>query len=99
MTLATTRSSWRPWNGQHLSTGGLCSTIAAVTRRSSVEAVSLFAPARRRGHEILDDAGVDARTRIRSIGDVTRSNVLFGGLRAAVSAIEDLLTPGASLTV
>jgi ubiquinone/menaquinone biosynthesis C-methylase UbiE len=61
--------------------------------------VSLFAPARRRGHEILDDAGIDAATRIRSIHDVTRSNVLFGGRRAAVSAVQDLLQPGASLTL
>jgi SAM-dependent methyltransferase len=59
----------------------------------------MFAPARRRGHEILDDADVDAETRIRSIGDVTRSNVLFGGRRAALIAIDDLLTPGASLTL
>jgi SAM-dependent methyltransferase len=58
-----------------------------------------FAPARRRGHEILDDAGVDAETRIRSIGDVTRSNLLFGGRRAAIIAIDDLLTPGASFTL
>jgi SAM-dependent methyltransferase len=61
--------------------------------------VSLFAPARRRGHEILDDPGVDADTRIRSIGDVTRSNVLFGGRRAAVAAVDDLLTTGASLSL
>jgi len=61
--------------------------------------VSLLAPARRRGHEILDDDNVDADTRIRSIGDVTRSNVLFGGRRAAVQAVQDLLVPGASLTL
>jgi SAM-dependent methyltransferase len=61
--------------------------------------VSFLAPARRRGHEILDDAGVDAETRIRSIGDVTRSNVLFGGRRAGLAAIDDLLTPGATLTL
>ena len=59
----------------------------------------MFAPARRRGHEILDDAGVDAEIRIRSIGDVTRSNVLFGGLRSALIAIDDMLTPGASFTL
>ena len=61
--------------------------------------MSLFAPARRRGHEILDDPGIDAATRIRSINDVTRSNVLFGGRRAAVGAVQDLLAPGASLTL
>jgi SAM-dependent methyltransferase len=61
--------------------------------------VTFFAPARRRGHEILDDAGVDPQTRIRSIGDVTRSNVLFGGRRAALAAVDDLLAPGASLSL
>jgi ubiquinone/menaquinone biosynthesis C-methylase UbiE len=58
-----------------------------------------FAPGRRRGHEILDDATVDAATRVRSIGDVTRSNLLFGGRRAALSAVESLLVNGASLTL
>jgi SAM-dependent methyltransferase len=61
--------------------------------------MTVFAPARRRGHEILDDAGVDASTRIKSIGDVTRSNVLFGGRRAALMALDDLLAPPASLTL
>jgi ubiquinone/menaquinone biosynthesis C-methylase UbiE len=61
--------------------------------------MSLFAPARRRGHEILDDAGIDADTRLRSIGDVTRSNVLFGGRRAVLSAIDDLLATDESLTL
>jgi SAM-dependent methyltransferase len=59
----------------------------------------MFALARRRGQEILDDADVDAETRLRSIGDVTRSNVLFGGRRAVLIAIDDLLTPGASFTL
>jgi SAM-dependent methyltransferase len=54
---------------------------------------------RRRGHEILDDAGVDAELRLRSLGDVTRSNLLFGGRRAALIAIDDLLTRGASFTL
>jgi SAM-dependent methyltransferase len=58
-----------------------------------------FAPARRRGHEILDDANVDAATRIRSIRDVTLSNALFGGRRAALAAVGGLLAPEASLTL
>jgi SAM-dependent methyltransferase len=61
--------------------------------------MSLFAPARRRGHEILDDPDVDAETRIRSILDVTRSNILFGGRRAALAAVDGLLTRGASFTL
>jgi SAM-dependent methyltransferase len=61
--------------------------------------MSLFAPARRRGHEILDGAGVDPGTRIKSIIDVTRSNALFGGRRAAVDAVADCLTPGSAVTL
>jgi SAM-dependent methyltransferase len=61
--------------------------------------VALLTPARRRGHEILDDPAVDAQTRIRSIGDVTRSNILFGGRRAALAAVRDLLVPGSSLVL
>jgi SAM-dependent methyltransferase len=61
--------------------------------------MSFFAPARRRGHEILDDAGIDAATRIQSIGDVTRSNRLFGGMRAAMAAVDDLLVPSATITL
>lgn len=47
----------------------------------------MFVPARRRGREILDDREVDAATRVRSIGDVTRSNRLFGGLHAALTEV------------
>jgi SAM-dependent methyltransferase len=61
--------------------------------------VGLLVPARRRGHEILDDAGVDAETRLRSIADVTRSNVLFGGRRAAVNAVRPLLVAATRLTI
>ena len=61
--------------------------------------MSLFAPARRRGHEILDSAAVDPATRLRSIGDVSRSNQMFGGRRAALQAMDDTLVPGTSLTL
>jgi ubiquinone/menaquinone biosynthesis C-methylase UbiE len=60
--------------------------------------VSVFAPARRRGHEILDD-NVEAATRIASIRDVTRSNTLFGGRRAVVLAVTDLFPPSKELTI
>jgi 2-polyprenyl-3-methyl-5-hydroxy-6-metoxy-1,4-benzoquinol methylase len=43
----------------------------------------LLTPRRRRGFEILDDPYVDPKIRARSISDVTRSNKLLGGLRAA----------------
>lgn len=51
----------------------------------------MFTPRRRRGAEILDDPSVDPAIRERSITDVTRSNRLLGGLRAAVVAVEPLL--------
>jgi SAM-dependent methyltransferase len=57
--------------------------------------VGLLLPARRRDHEILDDASIDAATRLRSLADVARSNRLFGGRRAAISAIETSIEPNA----
>jgi len=53
--------------------------------------LSLLTPKRRRGAEILDDPAVDPAIRERSISDVTRSNKLLGGLRAAVAAFESVL--------
>ena len=49
----------------------------------------MLTPARRRGVEILDDPNVDPEIRERSIGDVTRSNRLLGGLRAARLGVRD----------
>jgi ubiquinone/menaquinone biosynthesis C-methylase UbiE len=60
----------------------------------------VLTPARRRGVEILDDPDVDPAVRQRSIDDVTRSNKLLGGLRAAVLEIRDAcrgLPAGATL--
>jgi hypothetical protein len=51
----------------------------------------VLTPTRRRGIEILDDPGVDAEVRRRSIGDVTRSNRWLGGLRAAVAELRRVL--------
>ncbi len=78
---------------------GVHSSITVAVTPNSSDEVSLFAPARRRGHEILDDSSVDAETRIASINDVTRSNALFGGRRAAVGAVNDLLETGTDLTL
>jgi 2-polyprenyl-3-methyl-5-hydroxy-6-metoxy-1,4-benzoquinol methylase len=61
--------------------------------------LGLLVPARRRGHEILDDASVDADTRVRSIRDVTRSNRLFGGRAAAVGAFAGAVSAGRPVTV
>lgn len=61
--------------------------------------MGFLVPARRRGREILDDASVDAATRIRSIRDVTRSNRLFGGRAAAVGAFSDAVSRSRPVTV
>jgi hypothetical protein len=52
---------------------------------------ALLTPSRRRGVEILDDPDCDAPLRERSLSDVTRANRWFGGTRAAVRALEELL--------
>jgi SAM-dependent methyltransferase len=48
----------------------------------------LLSPARRRGVEILDDPQVDAELMRRSMKDVERANVLFGGRRAAIAELQ-----------
>lgn len=48
-----------------------------------LDLVPMLTPERRRGVEILDDPNVDPAVRRRSIRDVTKSNRLLGGLRAA----------------
>ena len=47
----------------------------------------LLTPARRRGTEILDDPAVDPELMKRSMRDVVRANVLFGGRRAAIAEL------------
>ncbi len=47
----------------------------------------MFAPARRRGTEFLDDPNVDPDIRRRSIDDVRLSNRVLGGRRAALLAL------------
>jgi SAM-dependent methyltransferase len=49
-----------------------------------------FAPARRRGLEILDDPSVDPALAIRSLRDVAKANRLFGGRRAILLELESL---------
>ena len=48
-------------------------------------------PSRRRGVEILDDPGVDPGLVTRSMRDVERANVWFGGKRAALAELEPVL--------
>lgn len=56
-----------------------------------VETIRDFAPARRRGIEFLDATDIDPAVRRRSIRDVTRSNRLLGGLRAASFEVRDAI--------
>lgn len=48
-------------------------------------------PRRRRGVEILDDPGVDAALRERSLRDVALANALFGGAGSALAALDEAL--------
>ena len=52
---------------------------------------SLLTPRRRRGHEILDDPEVDDEVRARSLADVARSNLMFGGSRAVQAELATVL--------
>jgi ubiquinone/menaquinone biosynthesis C-methylase UbiE len=52
---------------------------------------SLLTPHRRRGHEILDDPKVDDELRARSLADVARSNVMFGGSHAVQAELATML--------
>jgi len=64
--------------------------------------VALLTPRRRHGQEYLDDPLLGARFAKRSMGDVARSNALFGGAHAVLAELEDLFrAPGAtrSLTI
>jgi len=51
--------------------------------------VTVFTPPRRRGIEILDDPAVDPELMRRSMRDVERANVLFGGRRAALAELSN----------
>ena len=55
----------------------------------------MLTPARRRGVEILDEADVDPTVVVRSLGDVVRSNALFGGRRAVLRALAPLFRAAA----
>jgi hypothetical protein len=48
---------------------------------------SLLTPSRRRGVEFLDEPGVTADLMTRSMKDVARANVFFGGRRAALAEL------------
>ena len=50
----------------------------------------LLTPRRRHGREYLDDPVINARVAQRSMGDVARSNALFGGAHAVLAELTDL---------
>jgi 2-polyprenyl-3-methyl-5-hydroxy-6-metoxy-1,4-benzoquinol methylase len=52
--------------------------------------MALLTPRRRYGREYLDDPAVGARIAERSMGDVARSNALFGGAHAVLAELDDL---------
>ena len=54
--------------------------------------MNLLAPPRLRGIEILDDPGVSPVLMTRSMSDVARANVLFGGRRAALAELRPSLS-------
>jgi methyltransferase family protein len=64
----------------------LCCIIAEATRSSSAD-FTVLTPSRRRGIEILDNPAVDPGLMRRSMRDVERANVLFGGRRAALAEL------------
>ena len=70
-------------------------TIAAVTAISRAD-VPLLTPRRRHGHEYLDDPTIGARFATRSMGDVARSNALFGGAHAVLTELDDFFRGPAS---
>jgi SAM-dependent methyltransferase len=51
----------------------------------------VLTPARRRGVELLDDPALDPALATRSLRDVARANLLFGGVRAVIAALAPLL--------
>jgi len=51
----------------------------------------VFAPARRRGHEILDDPSQDPALAHRSLRDIALANRLFGGQRAVLREVRAVL--------
>jgi SAM-dependent methyltransferase len=53
--------------------------------------VALLTPRRRHGREYLDDPTINAQVAERSMGDVARSNALFGGAHAVLAELDDLL--------
>ena len=52
---------------------------------------SILTPPRSRGVEILDRPGVDPKVVTRSLADVKRSNILFGGLNSAIAELREAL--------
>src|SRR5688572_10243165 len=74
------------------------STIVAATpsstgdvRHAGTRMTTLITPPRRRGIEYLDEPGLDPRLVRRSLADVALANSLFGGTRAVLIEVADVL--------
>ena len=52
---------------------------------------AILTPPRRRGVELLEEPGIDPALVRRSLADVARANLLFGGARAVLEEIDDVL--------
>jgi SAM-dependent methyltransferase len=71
-------------------------------RSWSGDRVAVLVPARRRGHELLDEPHtVDPVRIVRELRDVVRANTLFGGTRAVMAELATLFAErrGSSLTL
>lgn len=54
----------------------------------------MFTPARRRGVEILDDPSHDPALAVRSLRDVAKANLLFGGRHAVLREVGRIIAQG-----
>src|SRR4051812_35595626 len=68
-----------------------CSTTAVGTRSWNARLRSILTPPRSKSVEILDGPGVAPGVVTRSLADVARSNVLFGGLDSAIAELREAL--------
>lgn len=59
----------------------------------------MLTPRRRRGHEYLDEPGLDGRVVTRSLADVARANTLFGGTRAVMAEIDAVFDETTARTI
>lgn len=80
------------WSARSCTTAvGTPSSSADVGAHGRLPMTALITPPRRRGFEYLDAPDVDPRLVRRSLADVALANALFGGTRAVLLEIGELL--------